>query len=212
MKEAIILANGIYPTHQNPLAVLNSGLPIICCDGAVTKLDQHNKTPFAIVGDLDSVPQVLKEKYSNCLYPNPDQETNDLTKAVEWTIVRGFKKITILGATGLREDHTLGNISLLANYSKKAEVKILSDHGCFSAFCGTKTYICRPKEQISIFSLTPSEPITTVNLKYPLNHQPLTSWWQGTLNETTDESFTIKSSNATVIIFQNYTSTPSTHK
>ena len=45
-----------------------------------------------------------------------DQETNDLTKAVNYVKTLGFREVLILGATGRREDHTLGNISLLAQF------------------------------------------------------------------------------------------------
>ena len=45
-----------------------------------------------------------------------DQETNDQTKAVNFLLAQGKRRIAIIGATGNREDHTLGNISLLSDY------------------------------------------------------------------------------------------------
>ena len=204
MKKAIILANGAYPTHQIPVTQLLSGLPIICCDGAVTKLERHKIEPFAVVGDLDSVPEKIKQKYADRIFHKPNQETNDLTKAVNWCITQHFTHITILGATGLREDHTLGNISLLANYAQQVAIEMITDHGIFTSFRGTKTFNCSIGEQVSIFTLTPSEKVTTHQLKYPLHKNHLTSWWQGTLNETTYNSFTISSHNGIFIIYRNF--------
>ena len=42
-----------------------------------------------------------------------EQETNDLNKAFRYCLANGWTDIVILGATGKREDHTLGNIGLL---------------------------------------------------------------------------------------------------
>lgn len=205
MKKGIILAKGAFPTHHIPINYLNSGVPIICCDGAASKLINHNIEPFAIVGDLDSVSNKIKAKYTDRLYHKSDQETNDLTKAVEWCSLNGFNHLIILGATGLREDHTLGNISLLAQYAQKVEVEMITDHGTMTAFRGTKKFDCPIGEQISIFSLSPSAGVTTHHLKYPLKNTPLTSWWQGTLNETTNNNFTIASNDGIFIIYRNFT-------
>ncbi len=65
---------------------------------------------------MDSIPGDLREKYAGKIITIKDQEINDLTKAVYFAQNVGQEEIVILGATGLREDHTLGNISLLADY------------------------------------------------------------------------------------------------
>ena len=59
-----------------------------------------------------------------------DQEINDLTKSVRFAHTQGYREVLILGATGLREDHTLGNISLLMDYAHLFKrVEMLSDYG-----------------------------------------------------------------------------------
>ncbi|MBO7317560.1 MAG: thiamine diphosphokinase, partial [Bacteroidales bacterium] len=138
--DVVVLANGEYPCNEIPLSLIHRGIPIVCCDGAIAKLDLKNITPIAVIGDGDSIPQHLKDKYQNCWHYIADQETNDLTKAVTYCIEHKFKHIAILGAIGMREDHTLGNISLLANYGKQADVRMYTDYGVFvavfeSAYC-----------------------------------------------------------------------------
>ena len=97
----------------------------------LTPLIDFGLVPFAIVGDCDSVNKKIAEKYSDRLFRDTDQETNDLTKAVKWCSERGYTNIVILGATGKREDHTLGNISLLIEYSEFTSVKMVTDAGIF---------------------------------------------------------------------------------
>ena len=52
MNEAIILANGEFPEHQIPLEILNLSHNLICCDGAVNKLDEIGVMPTLILGDF----------------------------------------------------------------------------------------------------------------------------------------------------------------
>ena len=70
---------------------------------------------------MDSLSSDLALRFADRIYRDEDQETNDLTKAVKWCNERGYNDIVIIGATGKREDHTIGNISLLAEYAKICE-------------------------------------------------------------------------------------------
>ena len=74
--------------------------------------------PDAIVGDMDSLNESIAGRFHDRIFKDKDQDTNDLTKAVAWCSERGYRDLVILGATGKREDHTIGNISLLAEYIK----------------------------------------------------------------------------------------------
>ncbi len=202
--KTVILANGSYPSHSVPLKLLAGADLIVCCDGAAEKLEAHGMEPGAIVGDLDSVSPALKEKYEKVLYPDNDQETNDLTKAVKWCLSEGIKEIVILGATGLREDHTLANISLLADYSRDMKVKMYTDTGIFESFDSTVTLESFPGQQVSVFSITPETAITSEGLRWPLNGLKLKNWWKGTLNEASGESFRLIFEKGQLIVFLEY--------
>ena len=182
--DVVVVCNGQFPTHEIPLAILRQAKTIICCDGAIQKLSAVGVKPTVIVGDFDSLPKSLMEKYSDIIFHNPDQETNDLTKSMQWAKQHGFTDVCILGATGLREDHTLGNISLLADYEQQGfSVKMVTDSGVFTPVNHTHCFSSFKGQQVSIFSLKPDVPIRSENLKYPFN-RPLPSWWCGTLNES----------------------------
>ncbi len=199
--KTVILANGKYPTHPVPLARLREAEMIACCDGAAEKLVDHGLEPGFIIGDLDSVSPALKERYANLLVRDSDQETNDLTKAVNWCVRNGIREVTILGATGIREDHTLGNISLLADYGSRIEAVMLTDTGSFRVYYRSVTIASRPGQQVSLFSIDPSLKVTSTGLRYPLNNLALNSWWRGTLNESAGDSFSLEFENGHVIVF-----------
>ncbi|MBR2365028.1 MAG: thiamine diphosphokinase, partial [Lentisphaeria bacterium] len=150
----VILADGDFPADPVPLSFLEKAERIVCCDGAALALVKHGMTPDAIVGDLDSLSEDFRKRYSECLVHVEEQEDNDLTKAFRYCMENGWKNIVILGATGKREDHTLGNLSLLADYSLQAEkISLVTDHGIFIAVNSPGTFESSKGEQISIFAL-----------------------------------------------------------
>lgn len=202
--KTVILANGQYPSHAVPVRYLEEADVIVCCDGAAEKLVAHGMEPGIITGDLDSVSPALKKRYEKILIPDADQETNDLTKAVKWCVSQGIKEIAILGATGIREDHTLGNISLLADYNRDLKATMLTDTGSFRVFDRTVTLESFPGQQVSLFSLDPGLAVTSHGLRYPLINLRLTSWWRGTLNEALGDSFTLTFEGGKLIVYMEY--------
>lgn len=199
LADAVILANGSFPTHAIPLSILKSAKQLICCDGAINELSNRKIIPQAIVGDCDSMSSENKKKYESLIHHISEQETNDLTKAVYFCLNNSFKNIIILGATGCREDHTIANISLLAEYILLTQnICMVTDHGIFNAIRETTSFESYPKQQVSIFSITPSQ-ISTSNLKYPIERRVFTNWWQASLNEALSTSFEIETDNKTII-------------
>ena len=202
MNRTIILANGSFPSHSIALSVLHTATQIICCDGATQNLINYGLEPSLIIGDLDSISNEIHEKYKNIIVHDKCQDTNDLTKAVNWCLANNITEISILGATGKREDHTLGNISLLMDYSKLLNVKMISDFGIFTAISKSTKFESIVGQQISIFSLNPETEITSENLKFPLKKLKLKSLWMGTLNEALSDNFTINFENGEIIVYQ----------
>lgn len=201
--EVVVLANGEFPINQIPLSLLQRPIPVVCCDGAIEALDKIGKTPLALIGDGDSVSEELKNKYLDRWHFIADQETNDLTKAMNFCIEKGFKEVAILGATGKREDHTLANISLLIEYSKQVNVRMFTDYGVFVPISQTTTLSSFAKQQVSIFSLDANNPLTSKKLRYPIENRKFKYWWEASLNEAIEENFTLFTESE-VIIYQTY--------
>ena len=118
----VILANGTPPTHLVPLRFFREADRLIACDGAWRKALDLGRSPDAVVGDGDSLGEEGRAALAQRGIPfigEVEQETNDLCKAFRHAVATGAEGdvFVILGATGLREDHTLGNIFHLLDFA-----------------------------------------------------------------------------------------------
>lgn len=197
-KYTVIIANGEFPSHPYPLSCIKNASEIICLDGALKNCLENKIIPNAVVGDGDSISENLKKEYAHLLHIFSDQETNDLTKAVAFCTKKGHKNIKIVAATGKREDHTLGNISLLLEYMKTVNVEMITDYGTLTPAYKTTEFKSVCGQQVSIFSLD-QKPMTSHNLKYPLNKIVLDSLWKGTLNESLGDRFRIETEGEIIV-------------
>jgi thiamine pyrophosphokinase len=198
----IILANGSYPTHKIPLAILKHHDYLCCCDRAGMTAIHNGVMPDAIVGDGDSLPQAFQQQYANIFHHVEEQDDNDLTKATKFMLSQGFKKIVYLGATGLREDHTLANISLMAYYHQSLGIEpiMVTDYGYFTVHEGCQTIDSFPHQQVSIFNINCTK-LQSRGLRWDV--APFTQLWQGTLNEAIGDNFDIEG-NGTYMIYQTF--------
>lgn len=204
--DCVVVANGLFPTASEILGFLREAPYIIACDGAAQSLHEGGFRVDAIVGDLDSLSDELKEKYRDHLYQLEEQMTNDLTKAVRFAKGLGFNRLLILGATGKREDHTLGNISLLTDYVGLFDhVEMMSDFGVFIPLKGSTTLTSVPGQQVSVFSLAPQAELSATGLRWEIANRRFDCWWQGTLNEAVGEEFAISiSGEAKVVVYKTF--------
>jgi thiamine pyrophosphokinase len=200
----VIVADGTFPQHDIPLGYLKNAERIICCDGSAQNLLLAGFQPFAIVGDMDSLNDDLANQFADRIYFDESQDTNDLTKAVTWCSDMGYKDIVIVGATGKREDHTLGNISLLAEYIKNVNVIMVSDTGILRPLLKSSEISSSPGQQVSIFSIDPETEVTSHGLRYPLNRTKISNWWFATLNEALGETFSLEFNPGRIIVYLKY--------
>jgi thiamine pyrophosphokinase len=199
--KAVIVADGAFPEHNIPLDYIRKADIIVCCDGSAESLLNAGMIPDAIIGDMDSLSDDLAEKFSDRMFIDENQDTNDLTKAVNWCRESGYDDIVIVGATGKREDHAIGNISLLAEYSEYVNVKIVTDTGIFLSFHKSCKVESVPGQQVSIFSINPETEITSAGLRFPLIKRKLRNWWEATLNEAIGDCFELEFAGGRVLVF-----------
>lgn len=188
--EAVIIDNGEWPsaevlrrwTHGNPC--------LVCCDGAADKTIRAGLTPWLIVGDGDSVSAETRRNYADRFIHFEEQDYNDQTKAVRYLHrVRGMTRFVLLGAVGGREDHALGNISLLPFYKEYGITALLpTENGLFVPCCGRRQFKSEKGQQVSIFRFHATG-LRATGLRYPL--RDFTMPWQGTLNEALGTAFEI---------------------
>lgn len=199
--EAVVLANGEYPQAAVPSKILSLGKYVVCCDGAANRYIEEGFTPDAIIGDGDSLKEEYKERYAEIVHRISEQDSNDQTKAIRYLLSQGKRHIAIVGATGKREDHTLGNISLLMEYAcMGANVRSYTDYGVFIPCCGVTEIEVEAGQQISIFNFT-AKNLKADGLQYPI--YCFTNWWQGTLNSAIADKITIEG-DGQYLLFVNY--------
>ena len=204
----VILANGEFPSSERTAALLKQADRIICCDGAAERLLAAGIVPDLIVGDMDSLPLPLQERFAGIIRPDKDQETNDLTKAFKAAVDPLPEAIHILGATGKREDHTMANVSLLTDYAAElagsgCDIDMITESGVFRAFCAKDAvFSCPAGLEVSIFAFDNSLRISCEGLLYDTSKVAFDTLWKATLNKSLSESFSLHLNHpAKVIVF-----------
>ena len=198
-----ILAAGDFPQAAAPLAALREADVRICCDSAAENLVAHGLEPDFIVGDLDSLSPAFRKRYQESIVHIIEQDDNDLTKAFRHALTLAPGRITLLGATGRREDHTLGNISLLLDYAREAPcpVVMLTDFGRFEAIFDSASFPAPAGTQVSVFCFDNTVKIESAGLKYPTDHVRFDTLWKATLNEVLPgDAFSLKLSHPSGVL------------
>lgn len=209
MDRIAILCNGAFPTQPYPLYLLESADSVVCCDGALEKFIGAfpGKEPLAVIGDMDSLSPSLQASFASVLVHETEQDYNDLTKAMRWVLREHPEatEITILGATGLREDHTVGNLGLLMEYTRmfalgERRLSMVSDFGTAFAIADSCSLHLGEGRRISIFSADNSLTIHSTGLEWPLDGVVFDAWWKGTLNRTTADVVTLTLSHPSPVL------------
>ncbi len=202
-RSAVIIGNGDFPKKEYPLYLLSRADYIVCCDGALdrylryTRDHSMTRLPDAVIGDMDSISASSRKKYAHLAVKVDDQETNDQTKAFDY-VIRTFKdvsEIIFLAATGKREDHTLGNMSLLMEYARRDDVKasgihieMVSDYSTIIPVTDSTELDCGQGRSISIISPDSSLRIRSEGLQWPTDNVIFDNWWKATLNRASEDT------------------------
>ena len=196
----IIVANGEVPSSELSLSILNDKKRIVCCDGALQKLLSVNIVPDVVVGDGDSMDAVLLHGHEIPYFQDRSEEYNDLQKALRYCITKSYDNILLLGCGGLREDHFIANLSIMAMYSETMALAMLTEHGVFNVMRGKGTFNTFPGMQVSVFSRDPKTQLTFTGLKYPVNNRSFNWLWEGSLNEAVGDEFTVEAGNDEAVV------------
>lgn len=199
---AVIVSNGFPPGKALLTSELESADLIIGADGGGNTLLRHDFTPTVIIGDMDSFEKPESVNFE--IVHDPDQETNDLEKALSLALYRDAETCTVLGAFGKRMDHSLKNLSVLKRFNASFKELIFKDES-LNAFL-IKSHYTGKLPVGSIISLYPLSGqvngITTAGLKYPLEGETLENGERdGTSNENIEEEFSIEIESGDLVVF-----------
>ena len=176
-----LIVSGGQPPSKNLLVnhIKQSAL-IIAVDGAAALFKRFALVPHVLIGDFDSVDdatvQHIEAKGAKIVRLVPEKNETDTQAAIDWAIDAGASQIVLLGATGKRMDHTLGNIAMLLRaYRAGVSCRIIdSKNELFIAGDEYDLY-GRTGQTISILPLESDIHVTATNLKYPLENLALCS-------------------------------------
>ena len=216
MATAVIVGNGQFPKREYPLYLLESADYVICCDGAIDTYLRHFsgrnlRRPDVVVGDMDSLSKKTAERFRDIAVKIDEQETNDQSKAFHYILEHfpDVDTIHILGATGKREDHTIGNLSLLMEYAREMRrqdcgrtvfVDIVSDWSTAFAITDSCTLDVGEGRSVSIICPDNSLNIKSEGLVWPTDNVVFDNLWQATLNRASADRISLTFSHPSIAL------------
>ena len=216
MATAVIVGNGQFPKKEYPLYLLESADYVVCCDGALNTYLRHFRgrnlrRPDVVVGDMDSLSKKTAERFRDIAVKIDEQETNDQSKAFHYILEHfpDVDTIHILGATGKREDHTIGNLSLLMEYAREmrrqdcgrtVSVDIVSDWSTAFAITDSCTLDVGEGRSVSIICPDNSLNIKSEGLVWPTDNVVFDNLWQATLNRASADRISLTFSHPSIAL------------
>lgn len=187
---------------------------IIAADSGMEFLHRVGINPDIIIGDFDSVDSGILEYYREqpqieiCML-NPIKDHTDTESAIREAIGRGAKRITILGGTGTRLDHVLGNISLLGiGLEEDVSIELVDPNNRIRMFDKPVT-ITKKRQYGTYISVIPySDRVTNVTItgvKYPLTDYTMGGFNSlGVSNEIEDDEAQISFEEGIIVLIESH--------
>lgn len=177
--KTVIVSGGSPPSLSLLQNELKNADTLICVDSGGDFLMKCNIVPDYLIGDFDSINTNSLEyfKDSKCKvmkYPT-DKDFTDSQLALELALKLNSKSIILLGCTGTRIDHVLGNLGLLKTcLLKKVEAFIKDDNNTILLTDKPIKIFGEPGSTFSVqaFSQAVTD-LTIVGSKYPLKNHKL---------------------------------------
>lgn len=172
--KAVIISGGRAPSLELVKSELINCSLLICGDSGANCLKEYKIEPNYLIGDFDSVkPNVLEYfKSKNCIIENypEDKDFTDTYLCMEKALSNGADEIALLGCTGTRIDHILGNIGLLLKCLKNGAKAYIKDDNN-TIFIIDKPIVLRKThaKYFSVYAYSEVvECLTIKNAKFPL--------------------------------------------
>lgn len=177
-RHVVICAGGILTASL--LSLCNEADVVIGADRGALALANHGICPDVAIGDFDSVTEDERNQIRSCSkhyqdFDAIDKDYTDTELAFHTALAWKPAQITLLGATGTRLDHTLGNIHLLrVGLDQGIQCQIVDAHNIIRL---TNSELTLPRQPYPYLSLLPlSMTVTGITLKgfaYPLTDATL---------------------------------------
>lgn len=127
--KGVVICNGKKPSEALLKKELSDADFVVCADGAASYALAQGVKVDLFVGDLDSLREKEAVEQLGCeaaLFPE-DKDMTDGELAARMAAERGCSRITLLGATGGRLDHFMGNVHVLIGLFMMGAVGCIAD-------------------------------------------------------------------------------------
>jgi len=101
---------------------------VVAADGGANAALRAGVRPDVVIGDLDSLlPSTARRLPRARIIRVARQDNTDLEKALDFIAAEAPSRVMIAGATGGRVDFTIGNLSVLWNYTERLPITLAGD-------------------------------------------------------------------------------------
>jgi len=173
---ALIIANGAACSDELLGQLLEWSPLVVVLDSAMERVVELGIKVDVLLGDFDR--GFDANYYKETHYPieiihTPDENKTDLEKAFDYLYARKIPAVNVVWATGKRADHTITNLTNIANYRDKLKIVIIDDHS--KVFLLPRKYEkwYTKKTPISLIPIGNVSGIHSTNLHYPLKEDTL---------------------------------------
>jgi thiamine pyrophosphokinase len=166
----VVVANGPMRWTPDLVQLAARAQTLVAADGGANSLADVGLRPELVVGDLDSIrPGVRAWLGEDRMQCRADQDRTDLDKALELVLdERGLRNVMVLGATGGRLDHAVGNLGILVRRGLgESLVFVASDHRVV-AVSGRVELAARAGETWSFWTFDPAVRVTLGGVRWPV--------------------------------------------
>lgn len=204
----LIFLNGRIPKLRVVNHYKKKNCFIIAADGGANSLKRIGIKPDIIIGDLDSISKNALSFYIKRKIPViqiTDQNTTDLEKCLIYCLKKNPDEIYVFGATSLRTDHTLNNLSILKRFYKKLEIKIITEEFEIFFIRNKVNFNYKTGEIVSLLAMPLASGISTSGLEYPLKHETLEfGVREGALNKSVSKNVSVSFTKGNLLLFKKY--------
>ncbi len=212
MKQFIIVSGGQVEDAFAKSVIASKQAILIAADSGMDFFYRNGIKPDVIVGDFDSVASesltyFRAQEGIRMQELNPIKDDTDTESSIRLAIEMGAEQITILGGTGSRLDHVLGNIELLGiGLQEGVSITILDAHNRIRMI--DQGITIRKEEQFGTYvSLIPYttevEHLTLRGFKYSLSDYCLKGFCSlGVSNEISEEEAVISFDGGILLVIE----------
>jgi thiamine pyrophosphokinase len=201
-EKVLIVGNGEKPDPEIVSTLNFREFFVLAADGGSDNCEYLDIKPDIIIGDLDSI-TTKSLKSGQSVIKDPDQETTDLEKALNYAASLSPVRISVIGFSGLRSDHFLNNIITLMESPLSEKITFYDLYGkMFFLNSGDHLLSTEAGKILSFFALTPITSLKLDGFLYTVNIRNHPGFFHSISNVTKKETSVVSFEGGKLIVYE----------